>query len=94
MSHGGALPKTAPTGWVYLPSSNCTIRWRRGDKVAYVFDGQQMKTYPDEAPRVEVVATVPVSSRGWVDANDIKLAGEHWVKANHHKRCPKCGKVA
>lgn len=33
---GGAMPTIRPTGWVYLRSENRTIRWRRGDDVAYV----------------------------------------------------------
>jgi hypothetical protein len=28
MSRGGAMPMARPTGWVYLPWANCTIRWR------------------------------------------------------------------
>jgi hypothetical protein len=48
MSRGGAMPMTSPTGWVYLRSANCTIRWQRGDKVTYIFEGKQMETNSDE----------------------------------------------
>jgi hypothetical protein len=44
MSRGGA----SPTGWVYLRSANCTIRWQRGDKVAYIFEGKQTGANSDE----------------------------------------------
>jgi hypothetical protein len=36
MSRGGAAPAFHPTAWAYIPSGHCTIRWQRGDKVAYV----------------------------------------------------------
>ncbi|MGH8574290.1 MAG: hypothetical protein ACREX8_17190 [Gammaproteobacteria bacterium] len=53
-----------PTGWAYLRSGHCTIRWQRGDDVAYVFTGQQMHTYPDGALQGEALATIPVSPQG------------------------------
>ena len=90
MNRGGVMPQYSPVGWVYLGSGDCTIRWQRGDSVAYIFNGQQLETYPDEALRVKPLATIPVSSSGWGDAGDIRLAGENWVKTNL-KRCPTCG---
>ena len=90
MSRGGAMPMTSPTGWVYLSSGNCTIRWRRGDNVAYIFDGQQVDTHPEELRRREVLATIPVSPKGWTDLADIRFAGEKWLKATH-ARCHACG---
>lgn len=84
------MPMTSPIGWVYLPSGNCTIRWQRGDTVAYVFHGKQMETYPDQSLRVEVLETIPVSHQGWRDHADIRLAGEKCIRANH-RRCPACG---
>lgn len=84
MSRGGA----SPTGWVYLRSANCTIRWKRGDKVAYIFEGKQTETNPDEG--LAVLATIPVSSTGWTDLAEVKVAGENWVKAKR-RRCQTCG---
>lgn len=84
MSRGGA----SPTGWVYLRSANCTIRWKRGDKVAYIFEGKQTGANSDEG--VTVLATIPVSSTGWTDLAEVKLAGENWVKAKR-RRCQTCG---
>jgi hypothetical protein len=88
MSRGGAMPMKGPTGWVYLRSANCTIRWQRGDKVAYIFEGKQTEANPDEG--IAVLATIPVSSTGWTDLADVKLAGENWVKAKR-RRCQTCG---
>ncbi len=88
MSRGGAMPMTSPTGWVYLRSANCTIRWQRGDKVAYIFEGKQTEAHPDEG--VGFLATIPVSSTGWADLADVKLAGENWVKEKR-QRCRTCG---
>lgn len=89
MSRAGATPKTAPTAWVYLPAGDCTIRWQRGDIVAYIFEGKQLDTYPDEPLSVEVLATIPLSSRGWTDLVQVRLLGERWVKAKR-KRCETC----
>ena len=90
MNRGGAMPTNSPTAWVYLPSGDCTIRWQRGDKVAYLFEGTQLETYPDETLRVPVRATIPVSSRGWTDIAHVRLIGENWVKAKR-QRCKACG---
>ena len=90
MSRGGAMPMNSPTAWVYLPSADCTIRWQRGDKVAYIFEGKQLDTYPDETLRVEVLATIPVLPKGWTDLTHVRLTGEHWVRAKR-KRCQACG---
>jgi hypothetical protein len=89
MSRGGAMPMNSPTGWVYLRSANCTIRWQRGDKVAYIFEGKQTEADSDEGS-LAVLATIPVSSTGWTDLAEVKLAGENWVKAKR-RRCPTCG---
>ncbi len=90
MSHGGAMPMVNPTACTYLPAGDCTIRWKRGERVAYIFPGKQLETYPDDKLRVETLATIPVSPTGWTDLADVKLAGENWVKARR-KRCQKCG---
>jgi hypothetical protein len=89
MSRGGAMPMNSPTGWVYLRSANCTIRWQRGDKVAFIFEGKQTEANSDEGG-LAVLATIPVSSTGWTDLADVKLAGENWIKAKR-RRCPTCG---
>ena len=88
MSRGGAMPMNSPTGWAYLRSANCTIRWQRGDKVAYIFEGKQTEANPDNG--VTVLATIPVSSTGWTDLADVKLTGENWVKTKR-RRCQTCG---
>jgi hypothetical protein len=93
MSRGGAMPSTSPTAWAYFNSGDCTIRWQRGDEVAYVFEGRRLETYPDERLRVEVLATIPVSSNGWSDMADVRRAGENWVKARR-QRCKVCGVVS
>jgi hypothetical protein len=58
MSHGGAAPAYRPTAWAYLASGDCTIRWQRGDTVAYVFEGKQLDTYPDKPLKAEVLDTI------------------------------------
>ncbi|MGH4026616.1 MAG: hypothetical protein ACRDRV_18750 [Pseudonocardiaceae bacterium] len=45
MKRGGATPKTLPTGWVFLGRHHhggITIRWRRGDREAYVLAGNKV----------------------------------------------------
>lgn len=90
MTRGGAVLANPPTAWVYFRSGHCTIRWQRGDTVAYIFEGEQLKTYPDETMKVEPLATIPVSPQGWTDLAHVKRTTENWVKAKR-KRCPKCG---
>jgi hypothetical protein len=87
MSRGGASPKTAPVDWAYL-QSDCTIRWRRGDREAYVLRGNQVGKWTTDG----LLGTIPVSRTGWSDVAEIKLTGENWVRTNH-KRCPTCGGV-
>ncbi|HEU0087883.1 MAG TPA: hypothetical protein VFQ77_09555 [Pseudonocardiaceae bacterium] len=79
MNQGGKQKPRPPVGWVYLPE-NYTIRWQRGEDVAYVFAGKQMQTYPDEPNPVPVLATIPVSSSGWTDLADIRAAGQRWLR--------------
>ncbi len=91
MSRGGYFPSTAPTAWVYLRSGDCTILWKRGDNVAYIFEGKQLDIYPDEPLPVDiVVATIPVLPTGWIDLAHVRRVGEVWVKARR-KRCRACG---
>lgn len=90
MSTGITISMTSPTAWAYLPSGDCTIRWQRGDKVAYIFAGKQLETYPDEPPKAEVLDTIPLSSKGWADLAHVRLIGENWVKARR-QRCRTCG---
>ncbi|HKR48466.1 MAG TPA: hypothetical protein VJT72_02595 [Pseudonocardiaceae bacterium] len=93
MSHGAAAPAYRPTAWAYLASGDCTIRWQRGDKVAYIFEGKQLETYPDEPLKVPVLATIPVFPQGWVDQTHVRRVGEAWVKVKR-KRCQACGVVS
>lgn len=92
MSRGAAFPSYPPTAWVYLPSGDCTLRWQRGDTVAYILEGKQLRAYPDEPSRATVLTTIPVSSKGWIDLDQIRILGEKWVKAKR-KRCQACGVI-
>jgi hypothetical protein len=90
MSRGGARPMTNPTAWAYLASGDCMIRWQRGDNVAYIFEGKQLDTYPDEPLKVKVLATIRVLPQGWTDLAHVRRIGENWVKARR-QRCHTCG---
>ncbi len=94
MSRGGVVSSPSPTAWVYLSPGDCTIRWQRGDSVAYIFDGKQMETYPDVPLKVgiDVLATISVSSQGWTDLAEVTRVGESWVKAKR-QRCRACGGI-
>ncbi len=81
VSPGGAPSPRPLVGWVYLSvGSGYTIRWERGDQVAYVFAGKQAETYPDKPLTVPVLATIPVSASGWVDLAQIRLVAERWLR--------------
>ncbi len=73
MSRGGAVPRVAPVGWVQL-EGRYTIRWRRGDPVAYVLGAQQVGDHG----MVGVVDTIPVSPSGWTDLAEIRQVGQRW----------------
>ncbi|MDQ3153392.1 MAG: hypothetical protein M3R63_17340 [Actinomycetota bacterium] len=78
-ARGGAMPVTQPVGWVFLDRDNnagYTIRWRRGDSVAYILAGQQMFSHQT----VHALDTIPVSPSGWTDLAEIRLTGERWQR--------------
>ncbi len=79
MNRGGAAPKAAPVGWVFLDRhrhDGYTIRWRRGDAVAYVLSGQQVGNHG----MAEVLDTISVSPSGWTDLAEVRLLGQRWVR--------------
>jgi len=84
VNRSGTIPAYRPTGWAYL-KSDCTIRWQRGDREAYVLRGNQVGKWTTDG----VIGKVPVPPTGWSDLDEVKLAGENWVKAKN-KFCPMC----
>jgi hypothetical protein len=59
MSKGRAAPSTALTGWVFFDrhrQEGFTIRWRRGDRVAYVLSGQRVGDHG----MADILGTIPV----------------------------------
>lgn len=52
------------------------MRWRRGDALAYLLRGPRI----GDQGTGEVVGTVPVSGRGWVDLADLRTQGEAWLR--------------
>ncbi len=79
VSRGGAMPKTAPTGWVFFDryrSEGFTIRWQRGDREAYVLKGNTVGSWTMEG----LLGTIPVSTKGWADLAQIKGLGERWAR--------------
>ncbi len=76
-SRGGATPSTSPVGWVFLHhrrADGFTIRWRRGDRVAYVLDGQRIGDHG----MADILDTIPVLPAGWTDLAEIRLLGQRW----------------
>jgi hypothetical protein len=71
----GATPRFALTGWVYL-DAGYTIRWQRGDPVAFVFRGQQM----DNHGKAGVLTTIAVPPSGWTDLGEIRQVGQRWLQ--------------
>ncbi len=51
--------------------SRYTIRWRRGDPVAYVLGAQRIGDHG----MADVVDTIPVSPTGWTDLAEIRQGG-------------------
>ena len=80
MSRGGAAPKTAPVGWVFLDGHHpegFTIRWQRGESVAYVLDGRRIG---DHTTVAEILDTIPAAPAGWTDLTEIRLLGQRWLR--------------
>ncbi|MBV8540168.1 MAG: hypothetical protein JO063_10110 [Pseudonocardiales bacterium] len=77
---GGATPKTALVGWVFLKhprGEGVTIRWRRGEPVAYVLHGRRIG---DDTTATGVLDTIPVAPTGWTDLAEIRLLGQRWLR--------------
>ncbi len=75
MTGTGATPRFALTGWVFL-DAGYTIRWQRGDPVAFVFRGQQM----DNHGKAGVLTTIAVPAMGWTDLAEIRHVGQRWFQ--------------
>ena len=80
MSGGGAARKTPPTGWVFVGcprDGGVTVRWRRGDRVAYLLQGNQVGSWTSGG----LLGTIPVPLTGWTDLAEIRVTGEKWVRS-------------
>lgn len=78
-SRSGTPPTAALVGWVFLDRhrrEGFTIRWRRGERKAYVLNGQRTGDHTV----VDVLATIPVVPTGWTDLAEIRLLGQRWLR--------------
>jgi hypothetical protein len=76
---GGFTPSTAPTGWVVLDRGRApgvTIRWKRGDPVAYVLSGRRVGDHGMH----DVLDTIQVLPAGWSDLAEIRQLGQKWMR--------------
>ncbi len=74
------MPKTAPVGWVFLARhrrEGITVRWQRGDRLAYVLEGKRIGSWTMEG----LLGKISVSPRGWADLAEVRVIGEKWVRA-------------
>ncbi len=78
MSHGGAVLKPAPVGWVFLDATATTgtlygggavMRWRMCSMATR-----------SAISVVGVLDTVPVSPSGWSDLAEIRALGQRWLR--------------
>lgn len=77
---GGFTPSTAPTAWVFFDrhrADGFTIRWQRGDRVAYVLSGHRLGDYG----MAEMLGTIPVLPAGWTDLAELRTLGQRWTRA-------------
>lgn len=75
----GFTPSTAPTGWVFLDryrADGFTIRWQRGDRVAYVLSGQRLGDHG----MTEILGTISVLPVGWTDLAELRTLGQRWMR--------------
>jgi hypothetical protein len=76
----GAAPQTALIGWVFIDRyhrDGITIRWRRGDPLAYILPGNKLGDHST----TNVLGTIPVQPAGWTDHNEIRHLAQRW---QHH----------
>lgn len=80
MSRSGTA---APVGWAFLDyrHDGFTVRWKRGDTVAYVLAGQRFGDHG----MVDVVDTVPVPPTGWTDEAEIRALGRRWMNRRERR---------
>ncbi len=79
VKRGGRVPKRHPVGWTFLDHhrhDGYTIRWRRGDTVAYVLPDHQLGNHS----MAEVLDTIPVPQKGWTDLAEIRALGTRWLR--------------
>jgi len=75
VSGTGGAARFAVVGWVFL-EAGFTVRWRRGDPVAFVFRGQQL----DRHGPAGVLDTIAVPASGWTDHVEIRQVGQRWLQ--------------
>lgn len=63
-----------PIAWVYL-DAGYTLRWRRGDPVASVFEGEQMHRHTDAGAH----DTIAVPAAGWTDLAEARQVACRWL---------------
>jgi hypothetical protein len=76
---GGYTSSTAPTAWLFLDrhrAEGFTIRWTRGDRLAYVLNGNRVGDHG----MTEVLSAIPVSPEGWTDSADLRALGQRWIR--------------
>ncbi|MGH3931477.1 MAG: hypothetical protein ACRDTF_16080 [Pseudonocardiaceae bacterium] len=83
----GVSAHAAPIAWLYLRGGahapeGYTIRWRRGDPVAYVLVGKQLSSHAV----TDVIATIEVPLSGWVDVAHVRAHGQRWLAAHQERR--------
>lgn len=83
----GVSAHAAPVAWLHLRGGAAnpqgyTIRWRRGDSVAYVLVGKQL----DSHAVTDVLTTVQVPSQGWIDMEHVRAHGQRWLAVHTARR--------
>lgn len=71
---GGHTPSSPITGWVFIDRhrhDGFTIRWKRGDLLAYVLSGQRVGDHGMS----DAIGTIPVLPGGWTDLAEIRALG-------------------
>lgn len=77
-SKGGAAPQSPLVGWVFIDRhryDGYTVRWKRGDPVAYVLSGKQIGNHTMS----NILATIRVLPAGWTDLAEIRSLGQRWA---------------
>lgn len=76
---GRGYTQDSASGWVFLDrlrKDGITIRWRRGEPIAYALEGKRVGDHAAAG----ILDKIAVGPAGWTDLTEIQLLGQRWLR--------------